>query len=223
MVNRGDATGSNEWRDLPIEKQMAWRIPITTMFNLTHLRLTHPVILISEYLRLHDLSPDLECSNGAWSRTLYHAHANIFESDPGKRPSLHVIENGWFDPKGMIRVDVLPSDMKVRGSRSADFGDYAEGRRGDWGTNLMTALGRLLSNEMSGDQPVLSWERARAIVEAAPTDVHEVNDAPERSTSEGESDSAVETKRQWDVSTDEGLERVLRSNGWEVLYTYEGA
>ena len=29
MVNRGDAVGSDQWRDLPIEKQMAFRLPIS--------------------------------------------------------------------------------------------------------------------------------------------------------------------------------------------------
>ena len=60
------------------------------------------------------------------------------------------------------------------------------GRIGIWGTNLMARVSRLLSNEMSGNQSVLSWERARAIIEAAPAHVNEVHDAGEGSASEGE-------------------------------------
>jgi len=44
-------------------------------------------------LRLHNLSADTEGSSGSWLRTEYHQQANIFESDPEKKPSLHVIEN----------------------------------------------------------------------------------------------------------------------------------
>jgi len=55
MVNRGDAVGSDDWRELPIEQQMAFRIPISTMINLPHLRAHQPVITVSEYLRLHGL------------------------------------------------------------------------------------------------------------------------------------------------------------------------
>ncbi|KAG2120080.1 hypothetical protein BD769DRAFT_1629580 [Suillus cothurnatus] len=67
MVNRGDATGNDEWRQLPIEKQMAWRIPVSLMFNLTHLH-----------------------------TDLYHRGVNIF-SDSRVEPSLYVIKNEWYD------------------------------------------------------------------------------------------------------------------------------
>src|SRR5882762_4686690 len=36
MVNKGDAVGWDEWRDMPIEKQMGFRIPISVMVNITH-------------------------------------------------------------------------------------------------------------------------------------------------------------------------------------------
>lgn len=35
MVNRNDAVGSDEWRELPIEQQMAWRIPIEVRISTT--------------------------------------------------------------------------------------------------------------------------------------------------------------------------------------------
>ena len=47
MVNRGDAVGSDDWRVLPIEKQMAFRIPISIMIDLPHLRAHHPVVTVS--------------------------------------------------------------------------------------------------------------------------------------------------------------------------------
>ena len=81
MVNRGDAVGKDEWRKLPIEKQMAFRIPISLMIDLPHLRAHHPVITVSEYLRFHGQDPESESSRGSWERELYHSHSNVFEAD----------------------------------------------------------------------------------------------------------------------------------------------
>jgi hypothetical protein len=53
MVNKGDAIGWEEWRKLPYEQQMGFRIPITLMFDLPRLRARYPIITASEYLRLH--------------------------------------------------------------------------------------------------------------------------------------------------------------------------
>jgi hypothetical protein len=66
MVNRGDAVGRDDWRALPVEKQMAFRIPISTMSDLPHLRARHPVITVLEYLCLHGLDPEAESSRGSW-------------------------------------------------------------------------------------------------------------------------------------------------------------
>lgn len=189
MVNKGDAIGWDEWRHLPIEQQMAWRIPITTMFNVTRLRQTHPVILVSDYLRLHNLSADSEGSSGSWLRNEYHQHANIFESDPEKKPSLHVIENWWYDPSGVIRVDMLPMEMRVRGNWSEEGGNPSADMAGSWGAEVETEINRKL-HELSKDKSVLSWEEACSAVTGM---------------------------------SDEELEQEFQANGWEVLYTYQGA
>jgi hypothetical protein len=223
MYNRGDAIGWDDWRKLSIEEQMAWRIPITTMFNVTHLRRTHPVILISDYLRLHNLSADVEYSNGAWLRDTYHEHANVFESDPQKKPSLQVIENAWYDPTGTNRVDVLPRDMRMRGNWSEELGDPIQGQRGGWGNHTVTAASRLLLAAVPADKSVLPWEDARAALQAAVPEQKHERDVAENSISGGEIPPTPNTGHRWNVSTDEELERVLRLNGWEVLYTYSGA
>ncbi|KZT51862.1 hypothetical protein CALCODRAFT_442453 [Calocera cornea HHB12733] len=92
MVNRGDAIGWDEWRAWPIEKQMGWKIPIGMMIDLSHLRETHAVVTMGEYLKLHNLSPDIEQGNGQWSDNTYHM------------PS-RAIPNSWWDPPDVIRVD----------------------------------------------------------------------------------------------------------------------
>ena len=53
MVNMGDAIHSEDWRGLPIEEQMGFRIPISIVVNMTNLRHRQPIITASEYLRLH--------------------------------------------------------------------------------------------------------------------------------------------------------------------------
>lgn len=47
MVNRGDAIGWGEWRNLPIEKQMGWRIPI----EVCHLSYPNELELTSGFCR----------------------------------------------------------------------------------------------------------------------------------------------------------------------------
>jgi hypothetical protein len=72
MVNKGDAVGWNEWRDLPMEQQLAWRIPIEVMLDIPHLRSVHPVILVSEYLRLQGIRVEKEWASGGWHTQDYH-------------------------------------------------------------------------------------------------------------------------------------------------------
>ncbi|KAH7928205.1 hypothetical protein BV22DRAFT_225426 [Leucogyrophana mollusca] len=198
MVNRGDAVNSDEWRLLPEEKQMAWRIPMTVMVNITHLRRTQPVLLVSEYLRLHNLSADLEASTGLWETERYHQHPSVFESDARKRPSLVVIDNSWYDPRGVNRVDFIPEDMKKRGDWNAAGGEKSRGEYGTWNKGDKSAIYRNLESGLpqSGRQYVLGWDQARSILQA-----HGIGG----------------------ISSDEGLEMVLRDNGWEPLYTYDGA
>ncbi|KAG8712048.1 hypothetical protein FRC08_015090 [Ceratobasidium sp. 394] len=94
MVNRGDAIGWGEWRNLPIEKQMGWRVPVGVMLDLNHLRKTHSVVTVAEYLQLNGMSPSTEWSNGAWHRENY---------QNGGKLSIHVIPNNEYDPAPMLR------------------------------------------------------------------------------------------------------------------------
>lgn len=74
------------------------------MIDLKHLRTRYHVVTVREYLELHGQDPNLEWSNGAWHRELYHA------STP--TPTLAVIRNHEFDPSGTIRVDRMPPIAK---------------------------------------------------------------------------------------------------------------
>jgi hypothetical protein len=196
MVNRGDALGLDEWRNLPLNEQMSWRIPISVMLNMTLLRSAQPVITVSEYLRLHNISEDVEESNGHWEKHKYHLKPNIFDNT-GRAPTLHVIENAWYDPRDINRIDVIPEDMKKRGGWSTEGGNPLRGERGNWTDKSKTSIYTALEAALPDWPRVVAWDQARQILQSA-----------------GHAS---------DVQTDEGMEKILNENGWEVLYTYEGA
>ncbi len=193
MVNRGDALGSDEWRELPIENQMAFRIPISVMIDLPHLRARHPVITVSEYLRLHGQNLEAESSNGHWQRDFYHTHPNVFESNKTKTPSLFVIENEWYDPSGSTRVDYVPQAMKERGNWERYSPPQRQETSGYWPFVPPTNISRRLA---SGNRDVVDWDIAKDILRSS------------------------ELEREVDYDDDKAVENVLNANGWEVLHTF---
>ena len=191
MVNRGDATHLDEWRDLPIEQQMAWRVPISVMFNLTHLQQSHAVITTEDYLRLHNISIDLESTDGHWDVDTYHMRSATW-------PTLHTIQNVWYDPDSFVRVDSIPEDMRLRGGWNLEGGDALRDRVGAWsGPTPDSDIYRALMDALPRGRPMINWDDVRMIVEDG-----------ERVTS---------------ASSVEEIGDVLRENGFEVLYTYDGA
>lgn len=196
MVNHGDAVHSDEWRNLPIDEQMSWRLPISIMLNMTLLRQTQPVITVSEFLRLHNLSEATEASDGHWDRVRYHENPYIFEHT-SRTPSLHIIEEKWYDPREVNRVDVIPTDMKRRGGWSTEGGNSSKGEVGKWQDISKTALYSMLEAALPEWPKVLDWDQARQMLQQRGY-THE-------------------------AETDQRIEQVLNENGWEVLYTYNGA
>lgn len=193
MVNRGDALNSDEWRQLPEDQQMGWRVPVSTMLNLTHLRRFQPVITVAEYLRLHDLSPDLEVSDGQWDMQKYHQNPSVYDTHP---PNLRIIDNSWYDPQGLNRVDVLPEEMKLRGQWDSLLGDPGMDQTGGWPNPIKTNAYTVLERSLVGRQHVLNFDTARQLLQS----------------------SGVRG-----LDSDEKFIQFLRDNGWEVLYTFDGA
>lgn len=190
MVNHGDAVHSDEWRHLPIDEQMSWRIPISLMLNMTLLRNTQSVVTVAEYLRLHGIDENREASDGRWDRVGYHSG-----NGSAGGPTLHVIENGKYDPREVNRVDTIPDDMKQRGGwipPSSSSSGYAS-----WGQTRKTVVYATLEGALPDRPKVLPWDRAREVL-----------------TTGGFINGN---------SRDEEVERVLKENGWEVLFTYDGA
>jgi hypothetical protein len=165
------------------------------MLNMTLLRQTQPVITVSEFLRLHNLSEAAEASDGHWDRVRYHVNPYIFKNT-SRTPSLHVIEEEWYDPREVNRVDVIPTDMKKRGGWSAEGGDPSRGEVGKWGDISKTVLYSALEAALP------EWPKVLAVGSGAP---------------------GVAGERVYEAETDQGMEQVLNENGWEVLYTYNGA
>ncbi|KAF8321692.1 hypothetical protein DL93DRAFT_2051444, partial [Clavulina sp. PMI_390] len=100
MVNRGDALGSNEWRQRPQREQLGWKIPIELMIDLERARQYHPVITTREFLEIHGVDPVVEDSRGQWNNITYHN-----TTAPLTSPTLFVLLNGQYDPRGTTRVD----------------------------------------------------------------------------------------------------------------------
>jgi hypothetical protein len=197
MVNRGDAVGLDTWRELPTEKQMAFRIPISIMVDLPYLRAHHPVITISEYLRFHGQDPEGESSRGSWQRELFHSQPNVFESNKTKTPSLFVIENQWYEPPGSNRVDYIPQAMKERGNWESYSPSQSQESGGYWPFVEQTAISERLTNALREFPPnVLDWDTAKRIL------------------------GTFELESEMDLDDDNAVEDALNANGWEVLHTF---
>jgi hypothetical protein len=170
MVNRGDAVGSEEWRELPIEQQMAFRIPISVMLDLRHLRARHPVITVSEYLRLHGQDPDSESSNGSWLRESYHTYPNVFESNRTKTPSPSIIHHHWYDPSGTTRVDYIPKEMKEWGNWERYSSSDILESGGYWPFMVPTNISRRLVNATPENAVVMDWDTAKDALRSSELD-----------------------------------------------------
>ncbi|KAI0003694.1 hypothetical protein BJV74DRAFT_876058 [Russula compacta] len=157
MVNKNDAIGWEEWRGLPYEQQMGFRIPISVMLDLPRLRARHPVITASEYLRLHDQDPESESSSGYWLRDAYIAHPNVFESNKTNTPSQFVIQNEWYDPSGTNRVDYIPEAMKARNRKTAGY----------WPLEEPTNISIQLTSALPEGKSILDWDTAKSTLRAS--------------------------------------------------------
>ncbi|KAH7104769.1 hypothetical protein BKA62DRAFT_693344 [Auriculariales sp. MPI-PUGE-AT-0066] len=113
MVNRNDAFRMDRWRHLPKDLQMAWKVPLEVMINLSKLRNRHRIILVSEYLRLQGLSPSLETTNGHWDTLAYH--------NTSQPPSLYILSGPEHDIGGRIVVDKYPETGRPAKPRTPIF------------------------------------------------------------------------------------------------------
>ncbi|KZV61938.1 hypothetical protein PENSPDRAFT_592125 [Peniophora sp. CONT] len=196
MVNKNEAMDTGVWSDLPYEQQMGYRIPMPVMLNITAMRAVHPVILVSDYLRLHDLPLDIEVGNGHWGREAYHTKAPIHSGFLGAPPDLYVVKNERYD-EGFYRVDVLPEDMRSRGGWIAGAATD-EGPGGHWENRTETEISSRLRESFNSWGNLLPWKDA--------VDTLRVTSAA----------------NDFDLDRDGGVMEALHANGWEVLQTFLG-
>lgn len=157
MVNRGDAIGWGEWRDLPMEKQMGWRVPMSMMLDLPHLRSQYNVLLVDEYLRYHGMDPGKEWSNGAWHRTDYLA----------PNMTIFVVKNEEYDPEGWVRVDSRDTMFKAHTNKHHDHShEHGHGAMDKRAMPEVPGQGELHDKltSMIGNDLVLDWNKARIAV-----------------------------------------------------------
>ncbi|VDB91199.1 unnamed protein product [Peniophora sp. CBMAI 1063] len=195
MVNKNEAMNTGVWSDLPLEQQMGYRIPIPLMLNITAMRAVHPVVLVSDFLRLHDLPLDIEVGNGHWGREAYHTHAPIHGAPLGA-PDLYVVKNEWYD-EGFYRVDVLPEDMKRRGGWVSAAASV-DGPTGHWEERQENDVSLRMRESFDSWGHLLPWKDAIETLRVT---------------------SARDTH---DLDNEEGVMAALHANGWEVLQTFLG-
>jgi hypothetical protein len=166
MVNRGDALGRDDWRQMSMDRQMGWILPIEIMIDVPHLRKKHNAMLLSEYLYLQGLNITKVRSNGGWDREYYHSGID--------RPSLFVIPNSIYDPQDVVRIDTMPSPPFVSlGDPNATVEHF---KANHW--IAPTEFGRacnvhLLESAIQKDRPTLDWAEA---VEALRWTLSDYND-----------------------------------------------
>lgn len=215
MVNKNDALYSTEWANLPIERQMAWRLPISLFFDIERMRREYgPVVTVGEYLALHGLDPNVETSNGAWDRERYHRLvSSVQKVDDGEENAinsratslartmasttnitLHVIPNEEYDPPTIMRVDHLPTTASS--SNSNDDSDTA--------TTLEKITSVLLKARASHIRHALDLDEAIQLLTRKGLNTWDDNEG-------GGGDRCMEA-----------CERVLNEAGWTVLETFQG-
>ncbi|VDB91195.1 unnamed protein product [Peniophora sp. CBMAI 1063] len=196
VVNKTEALHTDQWAAVPPEQQMAFRVPISLMLNITRMREVHPTILTSDYLRLHDLPASLEASDGNWQRVAYHQHPNMFASPEHPRnPSLFVVANRWYDADKTIRVDRLSEDMIPRGGWVQGVGS-GNGTGGHWSEQEETDISKNLRGSLNY-AGVVNW----------PAAVHRLK--------------RMEVAQRYDLDKDSEVIAALQENGWEAVHTFE--
>jgi len=174
---------------------MGFRIPISVIVNMTHLRSRQPVVTTSEYLRLHGQNPEIESSSGFWLRQSYHTHPNIFEANKTKTPSLFVIKNHWYGPAGTNRVDYIPKAMKKRGNLERHPGPD-NGSTEYWPPLEPTELSNRLTEATRWQSSAIAWYTAKNLVKSS------------------------RLGGKVDLDDDGATEKLLNAHGWEVLHTF---
>lgn len=193
MINKNDAILTDQWRDLPMDQQMFWYLPLELMIDIPRLRARYPLLLTSEYLLLQGLDPEQESTRGWWDRSYYHSGLD--------QPDLYVIPNKAYEPEGVVRVDTLISRPLIvsGGGNTTNSTDLSNSTKYANGTEAMVLkLSKVLDSTLVSyckekKEWALSWTEATVLM----SDVMTVLD-------------------------DDFAEYAFEKAGWVVLHTFEG-
>lgn len=78
------------------------------MVDIPHLRKTHSVITVGEYLRYHHLPQSLERLDGHWDTTNYLMLSRGLAGEPGRNLTMVTLLSKDYEPKDIVRMDRLP-------------------------------------------------------------------------------------------------------------------
>ncbi|KZO97527.1 hypothetical protein CALVIDRAFT_536116 [Calocera viscosa TUFC12733] len=119
QVNRGDALGTDEWRQLPEEDQQGWMMPIGRMMDMDRLRgMGWNLVTGKEFALLEGLGP-WELSNGSFPMHLPALSAQDNNNGTRSPLTIHHISNYAYEPKNTLRIDhpLPPPPVPPRGSK----------------------------------------------------------------------------------------------------------
>ncbi|KAF8316114.1 hypothetical protein DL93DRAFT_2056528 [Clavulina sp. PMI_390] len=104
---RSEEIGKGDYFYLPEDEQQTWRLPIGLMVDIPHLRRSHSVITVGEYLRYHNKPPTEERLDGHWDKRYLWIPAS--ETNPvGRNLTEVTLLAKDYEPKEIVRMDALP-------------------------------------------------------------------------------------------------------------------
>lgn len=197
MINKNDAIHTDQWRDLPMDQQMSWYIPLEVMIDIPRLRAKHPILLMSEYLLLQGLDLEMETTSGGWDRSYYHMGL--------EQPDLFVVPNRVFDPQGVIRVDTYVPSGPIFARDTLNGTDGT----GTDGTNVTDSTN-------STHPTVIEWAQ---IVDSRLVNLTETK----QKWALDWTDAKIAMGDVMTITNDTIAEQALERAGWVILHTWEGA
>ncbi|KZT58173.1 hypothetical protein CALCODRAFT_540247 [Calocera cornea HHB12733] len=108
QVNRGDAVGTDEWRDLPEEDQQAWMMPIGRMMDMDRLKEAGWNLVTGEEFALLEGLGEWELGNGSFPLHFPAPEHAAQDTEPMHIPlTVHHISNYAYEPNNTLRIDRL--------------------------------------------------------------------------------------------------------------------
>lgn len=137
------------------------------MIDIKHLRKTHSVLLVREYLAMHGLNESTESLTGRWEPESYHIGATKLRAKKG-RLSLFTVPNEDYDPPEFVLVDSLPVSSSPPSPASLNISPDGISINRERDSLLMMPSARKLAEMLQKKSynygPTLTYDEARAAI-----------------------------------------------------------